>query len=234
MLNVRSAVAAASMVVAAFGAAHAVVIAQYDLTQSLADQSGNGAPDLVNNGGVLTASGLTFGANQGPTWTGSLGAGDEYTITMVLNISDAVGDEDWRKLVDFDDLVLDDGFYLTTDNKFGLYEDVVIGDLVAEGPDDVLYNTDITIVLKRTAAHIVSASVNGVEQFSYQGAPDYGLAESVLHFFQDDDDTSNGEVFNGTLISLTIEDGASAAVPVPAAALLFGPAIVALRRRRQG
>ncbi|MEM9840984.1 MAG: hypothetical protein AAF830_17795 [Pseudomonadota bacterium] len=231
VFNVKPLLVAASVGAAALSASYAGIIAQYDLTQSLQDQSGNGAPDLVNNGGVLTAAGLTFGANEGPTFTGSLGAGDVYTITMVLNISDALNDDDWRKLIDFDDLVLDDGFYLTTDNKFGLYEDVNISDLVAEGPDEVVYNTDLTIVLQRTAAHVVTASVNGVQQFAYQGAADYGLAESVLHFFQDDDDTSNSEVFSGTLVSLTIEGGATA-VPVPAAALLFAPALLAMRRRR--
>ncbi|HEX5262079.1 MAG TPA: hypothetical protein VFW13_01030, partial [Phenylobacterium sp.] len=85
--------------------ASATLIRDYELNNSLTDSAGSGV-SIVNNGGVLGATGITFAANQGPTVTGlSLST---YTIATNFEFDNLSG---FRKIVDFKNLASDNGLY---------------------------------------------------------------------------------------------------------------------------
>src|SRR5579872_1794848 len=78
----------------------------YDLTNSLNDLVGSDT--LTGDGGLVTASGYVFAANQGLTVSSALTNTGNYSIVMDFSFHDLGG---YRKILDFEDLTSDLGLY---------------------------------------------------------------------------------------------------------------------------
>jgi len=85
--------------------AEAIVTHIYELNGSFADSLGG--PSLVPNGGVLGATGYTFGFGQGPSVSNAINP-TTYSIEMLFSINQTDG---FRKLIDFKNLTSDNGLY---------------------------------------------------------------------------------------------------------------------------
>src|SRR5271165_6304635 len=77
-------------------ASAATLTHNYDLTSSLNDTLWG--PPLVSDGGTLSASGYTFGANQGLSLSSALTDAGNYSILMDFSFSTLTG---YRKILDF-------------------------------------------------------------------------------------------------------------------------------------
>src|SRR5687767_7396790 len=80
----------------------------YDLEGSLADQ--HGGPALIADGGVLDNGRYHFGASQGLRLAGALADTSTYSVVLSLNIDSG---SFFKKLIDFQDRLSDDGLYLS-------------------------------------------------------------------------------------------------------------------------
>ena len=217
--------------------ASATLIRDYELNGSLTDSAGSGI-DITNNGATLGPSGLTFGANQGPTATGL--DVSVYTIVTSFDLDTVDG---YRKLVDFKVGTSDNGLY-TLNGDLDFYNS-------AFGPGGVIGAGDtVQVALTRDGSGLVTGYVNGVQQFSFddsstQLAVTGANPQDKLLFFQDDVVTGQREASGGFVDYIKVYDTALSAsdiaalnggVPEPAAwammILGLGGAGAVLRRRR--
>jgi hypothetical protein len=225
MLLKLSAAALAAALLAATGA-NAAVVRDYELNNSLADSAASGV-DILNNG-TLTATGIDFGANQGPTVTGlSLST---YTISTSFELDTLSG---FRKIVDFQNLGSDNGLY-DLNNALNYYN-------FSTGSAVFSAGQFATVVLTRDGAtKQVTGYVDGVQQIQFTDTTNDALIGGNLRFFQDDNVTAH-EASGGSVDFIKISDsvdvpGRTPGVPEPAAWALmivgFGAAGSMLRRRR--
>lgn len=194
----------------------------------------NGSTDA---NGLLTNSGVTL---KGLSDT------SVYDLSVTFSLADVSA---WRKVVDFQATTADVGLYIH-DGHLSAYLWHQFTPSVAEsieGSSTVANGEVFTVSLSRAATGVVSAYLNGVEQFSFNDL--YGDAvfttvngKSVIHLLEDDY-ISRTEQGVATIKSITLtSEGTNAAAlstsPVPepeslalaAAGLLT---VVGLGSRRQ-
>ena len=213
------------MAVALASPAQATLLHNYDLNGSLADSLGG--PALTANGSVLGASGYTFGANQGLSLSGlNLAADGAYEIELGFSFDTLGG---YRKIIDFSDLLLDSGLY-TLGNELNFYP-------VVTGASGVFQSGQlVSLLLVRTAAGSVNASVNGAPEFGFSDTSNLAIS-NTLKFFIDDFATGQFEASSGYVDYIRISDTAPvSAVPLPGALPLLAAGLAGLgwagRRRK--
>ncbi|MEO7720187.1 MAG: hypothetical protein ABIY70_28690 [Capsulimonas sp.] len=238
----RNAFAFAAIAGLACSAANAATLThEYDLDGTYADTLGG--PNLVANGGTLTATHYNFGANQGLSLSNGVTAND-YSIELNFSFATTSG---YRKIVDFKNLTSDNGVYnLNTDLNFYNSAFGPSGAIAANTPTDVIITRD-------GGTGLFVGYVNGVQQFSFTDSGLQGVFSSpasIAQFFIDDTVTG-GEasagsvdyirVFDGALTSgeaLSLyQSGSPSAVPEPSqyavlGFFILGVASLVLRKRR--
>lgn len=174
--------------------ANAAVIGDFRLDGNLNNAAG-GALTLANNGGALSATGITFGANQGPTISGFANP-VAYSIELAFSLTDVGG---YRKLLDFQNRGSDSGLY-ALNSSLNFYP-------VVNGPGgDFTSNQLVTVILTHDANSTVGY-VNGVARWSFGGgANSLANITSVLHAFRDDFATGQGEASGGFVDYIRVYD----------------------------
>ena len=218
-----AAVAASALLVA--GAATAALVGDFQLNNSLANGVAN-AVTLSDNGGLLGATGIAFGRNQGPTITG-LGMLTEYTLETRFSFANLNG---YRKIADFRDRASDTGFYT-------LFSNLNFYNIASPSGNPFAANTLATATLSRTSMGQLTGYVNGVEQFTVLDSGNLAVINNTLHMFRDDFATGQGESSSGFVDYVTINSSSFlGGVPEPAtwAMMLmgFGGLGAMIRRRR--
>lgn len=215
----------------------------YELNGNLHDAAGG--PDIVNRAGdgSLGPTGITFGADQGPTITGyGFGVG-VYSVEMMFRL-DAVNG--YRSIIEPKNN--DDNLYI---RQGGLeYFPFGHGALGLVNPGDL-----VQVILTRNSADQVTAYLNGVAQVTFLDTQSDGSnrakIDNELHFFNDDgtenspgfvdyirtyDVALNQDQVNILAAGGTLDFGGHGGVPEPAGWALmitgFGMAGGLLRRRR--
>ncbi len=232
-LNVAAAVAAFVSVPAS-----AAVIGDFRLNGNLANSAG-GALSLANNGGALSATGINFGANQGPTISG-FSSPSAYTVELSFSFDSVTG---YRKILDFQNRTTDQGFYVYQ-GTLNYYPVAFPG--IVDFASNVIANVVLTHDGTSTTGY-----VNGVQRWDFSGGAN-SLADitSVLHAFRDDFATGQGEASSGYVDYIRVYDTklsaadvagltppGGGAVPEPASWALmiagFGLTGAAMRRKPQ-
>lgn len=209
--------------------ATAALVADFQLNGSLADSLGGA--DLTNNGGTLGATGISFGANRGPSLGGFLNA-SVYSIVIGFSFDQLDG---WRKILDFSNLSSDSGLYnLSSSLDFYPFVTTVTGQFQA----GVVHR----VVLTRDAAGTVVSYVDGDSGLTFLDTGGNAVIGSTLNFFNDDFATGQGEASSGFVDYIQIYDtaltdtGIIAGVPEPTSWMMliagFGLVGAAARRRR--
>ncbi|MEM9825020.1 MAG: hypothetical protein AAF958_00440 [Planctomycetota bacterium] len=202
-----------------------VLSSQYLFDTDLSDSLGNQGDLSQISGGSLAGGGFTFGNDEGLSLTTNL-TDDDYRIEFDVTFTDLAG---WDKLIDFKDGASDDGLYLNaTSNNFLTF----FGAGVANGGDFVDTGTSYTVSIQRVDEE-VTASVDGVEQFSFFDFGDDALtATDQIAFFVDDSVTGD-EGVAGTITELRLFTNA-VTIPEPSGMMvLAGLAAAAARFSRR-
>jgi hypothetical protein len=212
----RFALVLASIAGTGVGASAATLIADYQFHNSYASAVA-GAPDLVplNSVSFTTAvingqttdvaaftagSGFRMNAPGGISTTG-------YSIIMQVALDTTGG---YRKLVDFHDLVDDEGFY----NLSGLLDFYPVA---AGTIPTISVSVFAQIVLTRDGTGQVTGYVDGVQQFTFADTSNYTvLATTGLDLFVDDAHTSGQEASAGRVARVRLYSGALTASEVAA------------------
>lgn len=214
-------IAAVFLLSCATSANAATLLHNYKFQGNLNDSLGGTA--LIADGGTLGPSNYSFDKNQGLTLSNGLAAGDSYSIALNFNFTTLNG---WQKIVDFNGLVPDSGFY-TLDNTLNFYP-------VTNGSTPLLGLTNADVVITRdSSTNVFTAYLNGVQELTFLDSSSlavFSSANNIIHFFEDDATTGNNEAAPGVINSIRIWDGALSAnevanisaIPVPAAIWLFG------------
>jgi hypothetical protein len=172
-MKMRILAAAAALAVAAAEPANSAVVHDYQLNGSLADAKGGA--DIVNRAGPgsLGATGITFGADLGPSITGYAETG-VYSVEMVFSL-DRVGsynsilnfrNHDWNLYVK--DARLE--FFPIQNSGIDIF---VVGQLAH-------------VLVTRDASDVFKAYVNGVQHLSFVDSGDRAVIASTLQFFDDE------------------------------------------------
>ncbi|QKR99651.1 PEPxxWA-CTERM sorting domain-containing protein [Sphingomonas sp. CL5.1] len=220
-------------------AAHAAAIADFELNGTLNNSAG-GSVALVNNGGALGASGITFGLNQGPTITG-LGALSAYTIDVGFTLDSLNGPRGngYVKLIDFSNLTSDSGYY----SYYGHLNAYPLSDST-----NAVFTADspVRLTLSRDSAGLITAYIDGTQIYAQSDSTNQSktLIDGLnpLTFFTDDTVTASGEASSGFVDYIRIFDSAitpgqanPVGVPEPStwAMMIVGFGLVAAAARRR-
>ncbi|ASP49500.1 PEP-CTERM sorting domain-containing protein [Cognaticolwellia beringensis] len=209
--------------------ANAGLIKSYDFNGDLSDTIGNGV-DMIANGGSVTGAEYHFTNNQGLKLTSALSNTSDYAIEMRLRVIDSL--ISWNKLIDFSNLVSDNGLYLLNGN-FDFY---VSGSNPLGGP--VNLNEFFTIAFVRSAG-VITTHFNGVALTPFNDSSNQAVpSANILNFFEDDTDTGGRESFVGAVDFIRIHDDASTFgtapinVPEPSTLAIFALGMIGLASRR--
>ena len=181
----------------------------------------------------MSASGYTFGANQGLNLTNALINSGIYDIKLTFHLDDIDGYNGYRKLIDFKNRTDDQGVYL-------LHGHLNFFSFATVGAALISAGQDATIEISRDGAGIVNGSVNGVNQFTFSdssGAGIFSSANQIIRLFEDDTPTGLNEASSGFVSNVRIAGTVSAVAPLPSTAwagiMLFGGigAVKLIRRR---
>jgi hypothetical protein len=195
----------------------AVLIHEYALRGSLADNRGNSP--LAAIGGQITALGYIFAANQSLTLSSPVLNSSSFSLELSFRF-DAIGG--YRKIADFHDRGDDTGFYALNAN-LNFYP------VVTAGPSDFLPDTDVHVVLTRDGiTNVVTGYVNGQQRFTFNDTGPLATLTSPdrkLTLFADDFATGQGEAAGGTVNYVRVFNGALTATEV-SALYAAGPPLV--------
>ena len=214
---------------------HAGLVHLYEFNNNLNDSVGSIA--LVNNGGTLNPTSLSFGANQGPTFNGEAGLAGNYSIGLRFSLSQLSG---WRKVIDFNNRANDAGQYLYF-GRPNLYPAPL-------GLGVVTPDTTVDLVVTRDGVSgTYKTYLDGILQYSYgDSGSQYAVAtliggNSVFQFFQDDSVTGYREASAGTVNEIRVWNSAlaqseiaDAFAPVPEPSTYLAGALLLLPFGLQG
>jgi hypothetical protein len=152
--------------------ASAAVIGDFRLNGNLTNAAGGPLTLLNGNGGVLGATGISFGPGQGPDITG-FSSPSAFSIETAFRFDNVNG---YRRVMDFLNGSSDTGLYIL--NGTGNFYTQAGGGAFAA-------NTLNSLVFTRAASGASAAYINGVLGFSFTNA---GLTNlnSTLRLFRDD------------------------------------------------
>ncbi len=213
------------------GTASAGLIYSYDFNNLLSDTLGAG-PDMTNNGGTLGATGLTFGANQGPTLAaGVLPSSSVYAIEMQVTLDSTNG---FAKLIDFDNLTMDSGLYNASSTTFNFTFCNTLD--CANGLVVFTIGDSTNVLFSRDGANQIAGYLDGIQSFSVSDAAGLALVDTVLNFMRDDSITNGGESTSGFLDYIRFYDTAVTpddlevplATPEPSTLALFATGLALL------
>ncbi len=207
----------------------------YTLNNTYADA--NGGPPLVPNGGTLGPSGYSFGANQGLALSGALASGADYSIETLFTFSSLPGSRGYNKILDFKNLGNDNGLY-DFNGSLQFYQ----GGPFATSPTALIpAGTPVDLLVTRSGATgVFTASVNGVQQFSFLDTQSQAVFDSpnnIIRFFQDDTVTGGSESAPGTVTRITVNAPVPEASTTVSLGLLLvmglGGMVIAAKRKKQ-
>lgn len=179
----------------------ATLVHDYQLNGSLLDALGG--PALQSLGGTLDAvpGRYSFGPNQGVKLENGLNDTHVWSIEFKASFDSLVGT--WKKMVDFQNLSIDDGIYLEY-SQLQYYPQKSVASGIEVG-------RDFTVVLTRDALGTLRGYVDGKRLWSIKNDGGYTnnsvSADNVLHFFVDDRLRDQKEAQAGSLDYLRIYDG---------------------------
>ena len=173
-----------------------VVLHAYDLTQSLNDL--NGGPALIAHGGTLTTTGYSFAAGQGLQLPTPLPDASSFTLVMDFSLDVTSG---YRKIVDFQSLGPDSGFY-------NYYGNLNFYPVTTSSTSVIGAGQNVQVVLTRDSINsLVTGYVNGVQAISFTDSGNLSVFSSSangLYFFMDDAATGMGEASGGLVSRILI------------------------------
>jgi hypothetical protein len=184
-----------------------------------------GGPDAVGRGGTFdSVRGYVFAANQGLSIDGALPP-DVYTVDITFAFADLAS---WRKILDFEGLTKDTGFYTY---EGALQYVIVPGADFLTAPASFTPNATTRVTLVRDGAGHTVVYRDGVRSLATRaGAPEppttpamdfefddatrvAALTGTVATFFVDDTET-NDEAASGSVREIVIYDVALSAEQV--------------------
>ena len=165
----------------------AQLVYHWDFTSGSTIDSINGVAATLANPVGLSAAGYSF-TNEGDGITinqpGGLAVSSTYTIEMDFSLE--IFEDEYQRLIDFNDFSTDAGMYVY-DDYFYFYD---------ESPDDDTYtiSTDerVTFRISRDGStNLVTATLNGTELWSFtdsSGYAEFSGTNNIMHFFEDESD----------------------------------------------
>ena len=225
----------------AVSGANATLVRDYELNGTLADSLGGAS--LIADGGTIGATRYSFGANQGLSLAYSaLPSTRLYSIELVFDFEQF---NIWRKIIDYNARITDDGFYFDPGNKLDFFP-------ITSSTTAITTPVDVHVVLTRDAASgVVNAYLNGALEFSFTDSGGLSLfrgTDNLVHFFEDDAATGFGEASRGSMDCIRIYNTALTAaevagltscgprggsVPEPSTLLLASLGLIGLAIRRR-
>lgn len=192
-------IATLTILAATMGVAQAATLTHdYELNNSLSDALGG--PSLISAGGTLSATGYTFGANQGLSLSNGFANAGDYSIELQFSF-DATGD--WRKILDFKNLTSDNGLY-NLNGALNFYP------IINGATNPIGSGTSVNVILTRDGStNVVVGYVNGVQEISFADS-DYAVFDAtngIANFFNDDYQTSQREASSGFVDFIRVYDG---------------------------
>ena len=155
-------------------------------------------PALTGLGGTLSASGYTFGVNQGLSLSGVFASNSDYSVAIRSRFDQTTG---YRKIVDFSNLAADAGYY-NYGTQTNLYPTFF-------GPGGAYADNTMafTVLTRNATSGQFAVYVNGVFQGSVIDTPGHAnFSPGIAHFFVDDYATSQSEASAGFVDYLAIYD----------------------------
>lgn len=132
----------------------------------------------VSTPGPLSADGMYFFEGFGVSLTNVITTG-EYTIDtkFSLDVTDY-----WRKVIDFGGRTSENGLY-ENDGRISFYADGVTTDGVSTS---LTPGQEVRLTITRDASSVVTAYLNGVEEFSFSDTGNAATFGGIANFFVDD------------------------------------------------
>jgi hypothetical protein len=132
----------------------------------------------MSTAGPMSSAGMYFFEGYGVSLTNVLTTG-AYTIDTTFNLDVTAY---WRKVIDFSGRTSDNGLY-ENDGRISFYADGVTTNGVST---NITTGQDVRLTITRDNNSIVTAYLNGVQEFSFADTTKAATFGSVANFFIDD------------------------------------------------